>query len=585
MRTVSAASGLPVTVVDRLFFDAPTIANETVATYDIDYNWLVTKSVDDPSTVNVPQGGSATFDYEVRLEALEPTRSGYELDGTMTVTNPNEHDMVVTISARITGGAACTIDAVDFDELAPGLQVNATQGDHAFAYTCPLGANPSDGSTTASVAWDEEIYPQDGPVDNPAEDVSPYTFTIDDATDLTTTVTDTFNGGAPVDLGTFNWNTVYGSNDPAPHTITVASYTGDPIAGEPGECRTYPNTARESADGTEDTEIVTVCVEKALTLTATATADLARAYAWSVEKAVDATTRTVDASGTATFRYTVTARAGASTDSGWQMSGSVTLTNDNRYPESAITADVTATTTVGGGATCVVVGGEDAVVPAGDEEAPGTLTLPITCTVPAQPAGTGQLDVTATWDPAGEETSASSNTSAPVAFTVRSETNKVVDVVDDKTVPGQRIVLETGLTWSAGLVKTYTYDLAVAGGAAGACATYTNTAKVDQPVGTDPTASTTVTACTPPPEVLPVQSFGKAVGSVKASCQGTVKAKLSNRSRRDGHLQAPRGQEGAQDRREVAVQEEVRHHGARAGEGDVEGGYHQARPDPHPAAV
>jgi hypothetical protein len=38
---------------------------------------------------------------------------------------------------------------------------------------------------------------------------------------------------------------------------------------------------------------------------------------------------------------------------------------------------------------------------------------------------------------------------------------------------------------------------------------------------------------TPPvvaPEVLPEQAFGKAVGSVKASCQGTVRAKLANRS-------------------------------------------------------
>ena len=79
----------------------------------------------------------------------------------------------------------------------------------------------------------------------------------------------------------------------------------------------------------------------------------------------------------------------------------------------------------------------------------------------------------------------------------------------------------------------------MAGGAAGACATHTNTATIDQPVGVDPTASVSVQACTPavvppvvvvPPEVLPEQAFGKAVGSVKASCQGTVRTKLSNRS-------------------------------------------------------
>ena len=33
-----------------------------------------------------------------------------------------------------------------------------------------------------------------------------------------------------------------------------------------------------------------------------------------------------------------------------------------------------------------------------------------------------------------------------------------------------------------------------------------------------------------PPEVLPEQAFGKAVGSVKVTCQGTVRARLVNRS-------------------------------------------------------
>ena len=39
-----------------------------------------------------------------------------------------------------------------------------------------------------------------------------------------------------------------------------------------------------------------------------------------------------------------------------------------------------------------------------------------------------------------------------------------------------------------------------------------------------------VLVCTPVVEVLPEQAFGKAVGSVKATCQGTVRAKLRNRS-------------------------------------------------------
>ena len=46
------------------------------------------------------------------------------------------------------------------------------------------------------------------------------------------------------------------------------------------------------------------------------------------------------------------------------------------------------------------------------------------------------------------------------------------------------------------------------------------------PVVTPPVVTPPVVA----PEVLPEQAFGKAVGSVKATCQGTVRAKLANRS-------------------------------------------------------
>ena len=52
---------------------------------------------------------------------------------------------------------------------------------------------------------------------------------------------------------------------------------------------------------------------------------------------------------------------------------------------------------------------------------------------------------------------------------------------------------------------------------------------VTPPVVTPPVVTPPVVA---PPEVLPEQAFGKAVGAVKASCQGTVRARLSNRSGR-----------------------------------------------------
>ena len=89
--------------------------------------------------------------------------------------------------------------------------------------------------------------------------------------------------------------------------------------GTPGTCTDHTNTAVvDLPTGTDPTDstTVTVCVEKPLAAAATAGADLARAYAWSIDKVADATERTVDPeTGTATFRYTVTVRVSDGTSS------------------------------------------------------------------------------------------------------------------------------------------------------------------------------------------------------------------------------------------------------------------------------
>jgi hypothetical protein len=479
-----------------------------------DYDWTIEKSVDGASSQTVPQGMPASFEYDVVVTPSAPKDGKFVVSGVITVQNPNETTISgVTLTDTLPGGT-CTVNK-------PAGLLTIPKGTSTFAYSCELpGATATTkGTNTATATWDASTYYG---TDGSATGTKSFDFA--DAqkvvTDQTATVTDTqidlddeVPGGAVVEAGD------------GPRTFT---YTKE-FDGVPGACKTYDNTAKvvehDSYDSDSDTETVEVCVEKPLVPTVSGSADLARAYAWSIAKVADATQRTVDGSGNATFTYTVTAKAGAATDSGWQVKGSVTIANPNEYADGDITADVTAATTLGGGSVCTVTGGNDVVI--ADDS---SVTLPIACTFSSQPASSGSLDVTATWDPAGAATSASAKASTPVAFTVRSETDKTVQVVDDKTVAGQRVVLDPALTWAAGLVKSYTYSLALRGGAPGSCQSWTNTATIDLPVGTDQTASAVVLACTPAPEVLPEQSFGKAVGSVKASCQGTVRAKLSNRS-------------------------------------------------------
>lgn len=493
--------------------------------YGVTYPWSLDKDVDRTRVEVDAATGEATFNYTVTVTAGDSQSSGWTLDGTIQVSNPNTYagGAITLTGASVTtdmgGGAVCTADL-------PESAVVPVNGSVSVPFSCTFTGDPdTSGTVDATVTWDPAgpmtatSASDEGAVElTVGEEINKVVDVIDDKTDPENPVL------LEEDL---QW---------AEGLVKEYDYALT-LPGTAGTCVDHTNTAivdlAQGQDPTAEQE-VTVCVEEPLDAEVAATGSLAKTYAWSVAKSADATTRTVDGSGTATFRYTVTARAGAMTESAWTMGGQVTVANPNTYEEGDITADVAVTADLGGGVACAVSGGQDVVIPAVGEGEDGTVTLPFTCSFSSQPSGSGTVSTTVTWDPAGEGSSASATDSSPVTLAVASETNKTVQVVDDKTVAGQRIVLDPALTWSAGLVKSYTYDLAVAGGAAGSCLSHTNTATVDQPVGVDPTATAVVLACTPatppPPEVAPAQAFGKAGGSVRATCQGTVRAKLNNRS-------------------------------------------------------
>ena len=253
--------GLPAVFTDPLVFDAPAITNKVTATYDVDYAWQVSKSVD-VTRADVPVGGSATFTYGVGVTALgPPARSGFDVKGTVGATNPNAHSMVVTLAVTLAGAGACTIAATDESASTEGLQVTLGETPAAYAYTCAPGASPADpASTTATATWDPAVYPQD--VEGATYTIAgaKAAYAIDQKTDELTTVTDTFNGGAPVELGTLDWDDVWAAPN---HAVVVKSYTRT-LSSTAGQCTSYPNVARESADATTDTETVVVCMAEVL---------------------------------------------------------------------------------------------------------------------------------------------------------------------------------------------------------------------------------------------------------------------------------------------------------------------------------
>ena len=241
------------------------ITNAPRATYDVSYNWSVEKNVNTDRQI-VAAGANATFTYRVLLTAGPEQRSGNELGGTVTLTNPNGSPMVATLAVTATSGTGCTFPGVPDVSADAGLQVAVPAGSSGYLYTCTSASPPANGSSTATVSWSATDFPSGTEGSSyTASSTAAYTFALDQSTDEMTTVTDSFNGGAAQVLGTFTWAAVYNETDAStpPHTIVVATYSRTIAAGAAGTCASYVNTARQTENDTGQStpsqETVTVC--------------------------------------------------------------------------------------------------------------------------------------------------------------------------------------------------------------------------------------------------------------------------------------------------------------------------------------
>src|SRR5690606_13970625 len=120
--------------------------------------------------------------YTVDLEALPKVESGWEVSGTLTVTNPNSDDMLVTVANAIPGDADCTFAAPD-ESGDPGHQVTLDPGANPLAYTCDPGTDPAaTGTSTATITWDRTLYPSAGAITHPVTADDDYTYVVDERT-------------------------------------------------------------------------------------------------------------------------------------------------------------------------------------------------------------------------------------------------------------------------------------------------------------------------------------------------------------------------------------------------------------------
>jgi uncharacterized repeat protein (TIGR01451 family) len=239
-----------------------------------------------------------------------------------------------------------------------------------------------------------------------------------------------------------------------------------------------------------------------LAISKTAEPKFNRAFTWTVQKVVTGPAKvTVDGGATATFTYAVTATKSAAVDSGWTVSGSVSINNPGPAT-SALVADAVP------GTTCTVNGtAGSATVPLA---AAATTKVAYVCTYAAKPVyNVAQTNTaTVTWSQPGG-TPITQTTTALFTFNDGTTGNPTVSgdsaAVADTFNGGTPISLGT-------VTQTTTFNTSanfvVPAGQTG-CVDLPNVATVTS-TGTPATATATVTACktTPPAAAPPVTPAG-----------------------------------------------------------------------------
>ncbi|TMD91582.1 MAG: hypothetical protein E6I73_03965 [Chloroflexi bacterium] len=389
--------------------------------------------------------------------------SAWKVSGAITVTNPNDwEDITVDVTDSINNGGSCVVSGAT-SVLVP------KSGSVSRDYVCTYASAPSPAafSNTGTATWNAVTA---STVASSAARI--VTGAFGDPTKLvddSVTVTDPLGGDL---LGTVH------SADSSPAVFTYSNT----VTGTPGTCKTVDNTATFKTNTTLTTgsakQSVKLCVGADLSVAKTATPGFTRTYSWNISKAVDKTV-VKQVGGSATFNYTVVANETGFTDSGWQVTGSITVTNPNDWE------DITASVADGG--SCTLSGGPTITV---KHATPVVLTY--VCTFGSNP-GSGVNTATATWN-AGTYFTPDGTASGTAGYTFGAPTklvNSPIHVTDTFKGALGSVTATDDLAHLA--TGTFTYARVIAIPQFG-CTPYPNTAKI---VETQQTADASVKVCGP----------------------------------------------------------------------------------------
>ncbi len=216
-----------------------TVSKTANPSFDLKFAWNITKDVD-KTLVEQVGGGSATFNYTIKVSHDAGTDSNWQVNGQIVVSNPNDwEDITADVSDAIPGGN-CTVTG------GTGVSVPAS-GSVTLDYSCTFGSNPGSGTNTATATWDSATF------FTPSDSASGTAdFAFGDPTNLIdecVNVSDSFAGS----LGTVC------VGDANPTTFTYSRTVSVPQF----DCVSYDNTATFTTNDTGATgsasQTVKVC--------------------------------------------------------------------------------------------------------------------------------------------------------------------------------------------------------------------------------------------------------------------------------------------------------------------------------------
>jgi hypothetical protein len=471
----SAGDCEPFTVGQPNEASAPTIAKTARGSYDDTFTWSIAKDAS-PAAQTIPEGSSANVAYTVSVSHGPRQIGNVGVDGTITLTNPNSVPIQIDgIADQLSDGTDCTV--------ADGGAQSLPPGDTPFTYSCALSAFPAGAApltNTATVSWSEQDLGDGSHLSGGSAPVTsdPISFTAKEV-DACVSVSDPLDPSAPRH---------FCAGDPGDPSFSFSythTYSGDPA----GKTTTHGNTATFTTDDTATTGSASttakVSVAADLTVTEDATPSFTRTYAWDIQKSADPASRNVAAGGSASFAYAVSVHHDAGTDSGWQLTGTITVHNANEFED--IAAHLGDAVDNNGGGDCTVTPAA-VTVPAG-----GDATATYSCSYPGSgPAPSAFTNTaTATWD-AGQASTPTGTASGTASGAFDAPTKTVDRCV---SVTDSRVGALGGACVGDANPTTFTYSQAFPG-KPGTCTDYGNMATfTTNDTGATGSAGRTITVC------------------------------------------------------------------------------------------